>query len=210
MLPVLARAFAELGYRRATTAELARRCGVRENVLYRLWPDKRAMFIAAIGHVYDASRRIWSELLAGPGGGTAAVRLLAYESRHHGEFGLYRILFAGLGETDDAEIREALGRTFARFQGYLRDRIADHRDAGGDEADPDADQRAWAVVGLGTLANIGVELGLLTPRARRDLLAGVGRLLLEGRAASARTPRSAAPAGGSTRRKRGPREAGAH
>ena len=33
LLPVIARAFAELGYRRATTAELARRCGVRENIL---------------------------------------------------------------------------------------------------------------------------------------------------------------------------------
>ncbi|HMQ17391.1 MAG TPA: hypothetical protein PKC49_15610, partial [Phycisphaerae bacterium] len=70
--------------------------------------------------------------------------------------------------------------------------------------------RAWAFVGLGTMANTGVGLGLQPPRARRDLLAGVGRLLLEGRAASARTPRSAAPAGGRTRRKRGPREAGAH
>ncbi len=209
MLPVLARAFAELGYRRATTAELARRCGVRENVLYRLWPDKRAMFIAAIGHVYDASRRIWSELLARRDGGTAAERLLAYESRHHGEFGLYRILFAGLGETEDAEIREALGRTFARFQGYLRDRIADHREAAGDEAGPDADQRAWAVVGLGTLANIGAELGLLTPRARRDLLAGVGRLLLEGCPSGGLTPGCAAPAGAKTRAKRRARESGA-
>ena len=29
LLPVIARAFAELGYRRATTAELAQRCKVR-------------------------------------------------------------------------------------------------------------------------------------------------------------------------------------
>ena len=42
-IPILANAFAELGYRRATTAELARRCDVQENILYRLWPDKRSM-----------------------------------------------------------------------------------------------------------------------------------------------------------------------
>ena len=36
LAPVLARAFAELGYRRATTAELAERCGVQEKALYRL------------------------------------------------------------------------------------------------------------------------------------------------------------------------------
>ena len=52
LTPIVARTFAELGFRRTTTAELARRCGVRENVLYRLWPDKKAMFIAAIEYVY--------------------------------------------------------------------------------------------------------------------------------------------------------------
>jgi len=63
MLPIVARVFAELGYRRTTTAELAQRCGVQENILYRLWPDKKAMFIAAIGYVYDLSVGIWNRLL---------------------------------------------------------------------------------------------------------------------------------------------------
>lgn len=191
LLPVLAKAFAELGYRRATTAELARRCGVRENILYRMWPDKRAMFIAAIGHVYDSSQRTWSALLAQGGAGTPAERLLAYESRHHGEFGLYRILFAGLSETDDAEIRASLSLTFSRFQKYLSERIAEHRAASNSDAAPDPAQSAWAVVGLGTLANIGAELGLFSPPARSNLLADVGRLLLEGKASAAGGRRNA-------------------
>jgi len=33
LIPIIARAFAERGYRRTTTAELAQRCAVRENVL---------------------------------------------------------------------------------------------------------------------------------------------------------------------------------
>lgn len=37
LLPTVARAFAELGYRRATTAELARRCGVPDH-----GPDSRS------------------------------------------------------------------------------------------------------------------------------------------------------------------------
>ena len=51
LLPVVARAFAELGYRRTTTADLARRCGVRENVLYRLEHN------IVIGIEYDESGR---------------------------------------------------------------------------------------------------------------------------------------------------------
>jgi AcrR family transcriptional regulator len=63
LLPIVARAFAELGYRRATTAELARRCGVPQNILYRIWPDKKAMFIAAIDYVYELSAATWQRLL---------------------------------------------------------------------------------------------------------------------------------------------------
>ena len=62
LLPRLARAFAELGYRRTTTAELARRCRTRETTLYRLWPDKKAMFIAAIRYVYDLFESTWRQL----------------------------------------------------------------------------------------------------------------------------------------------------
>lgn len=71
LIPVVARTFAELGYRRTTTAELARRCRVQEPILYRLWNDKKAMFLAAIDHVYESSVAAWSALADGPGTGAA-------------------------------------------------------------------------------------------------------------------------------------------
>lgn len=178
LLPSVAAAFAELGYRRTTTAELARRCGVQENILYRLWHDKKAMFIASIGYVFDSSLDIWTRLLAkSEGQRTTAERILAYESKHHGEFGHYRILFAALGETDDAAIRDALADTFQRFQRWVRGHIEAHDRR---IAVPDADVAAWAVVGLGTVANIGRELGLLNETARRRLFEDVGAALLGG------------------------------
>ena len=61
---MLAQAFADLGYRRATTAELAERCGLRENQLYRLWPNKKAMFLASIDYLYEFSAEKWRALLA--------------------------------------------------------------------------------------------------------------------------------------------------
>src|SRR5262245_55832763 len=109
LAPVLARAFAELGYRRATTAELAQRCGVQEKALYRLWADKRAMFLAALDQVFAESEALWAQLSSERGqGGSTAERLLAYEAEHHGEHRLYRIVFAGLSEADDPHVREAL------------------------------------------------------------------------------------------------------
>ena len=81
LAPALARAFAELGYRRATTAELAQRCGVQEKALYRLWPDKRALFLAALDQVFAESEAVWERLASERGSGaSAAERLLAYEA----------------------------------------------------------------------------------------------------------------------------------
>jgi AcrR family transcriptional regulator len=181
LLPVVARAFAEMGYRRTTTADLARRCGVRENILYRLWPDKKAMFVAAIDYVFDLSVETWAKLLEQPVRRQSAARkLLEHEASHHGELGLYRIVFAGLSETDDREIREALGRMYEHFQKFIREQIEEHRKGldGGDRGKVTSMSAAWAVIGLGTVANIGRELGLMDDADRRRLMEQAGRCLL--------------------------------
>jgi AcrR family transcriptional regulator len=179
LLPVVAAAFAELGYRRASTAELADRCGVRVNILYRLWPDKKSMFIAAIHHVFDRSLQTWESLLA-DNEGAGAPELLRYEAKHLGEHGLYRILFAGLGETDDPEIKAALAETYRDFVAFIRTQVAAHRGTTPRGGGASVDLAVWAILGLGTMANIGREIGLLRPRLRERLLSDMGDLILEG------------------------------
>lgn len=171
----MARIFADLGYRRATTAELASRCGVQEVALYRLWPDKKAMFGAVLEHVYDASTKAWDELLRTRDDRSAAERLLAYEATHHGEHGLYRLVFAGLSETDDPQLREALCRMYVRYHEFIVRRLGEHRGA---RKGPAADLAAWALIGLGTVTSIGRELGLLAPAQRRRLWEEIGPLLI--------------------------------
>ena len=181
LLPIVARAFAELGYRRATTAELAQRCKVRENILYRLWPDKKAMFIASIDYVYEQTAGTWREVLSETDDNAdAAVRLLKHEAEHYGESGLHRIIFAGLSETDEPEIREAMRKMYARFHRFIRGQIVAHRDGSRTSGLPDETVSAWAIVGLGNVANICRELGLLTDRGRNRILGDAGRLLLDG------------------------------
>ena len=179
LAPALARAFAELGYRRATTVELAERCGVQEKALYRLWPDKRAMFLAALDQVFAESEAAWEKLASARGeAGSTAERLLAYEAEHHGENRLYRIVFAGLSETDDPAVREALGALYGRFQRLVQGHVERHRGGRKRGADLDPALAAWAIVGLGTVANIGRELELLKPRERVRLLGEAGARLL--------------------------------
>jgi AcrR family transcriptional regulator len=179
LIPVVARAFAELGYRRTSTAELAQRCGVQENILYRLWSDKKAMFIAAIDYVYELAAGIWEDVLAGPQKGSPAEKLLDYEAKHLGEYGYSRIVFAGLSEADDPDIRRALSGMYQRYQTFVRSQVGAHRSKLDRRTKrPDDDLTAWAFVGLGTVALIARELKLLNERERRRLLAEVGHELL--------------------------------
>jgi AcrR family transcriptional regulator len=181
LAPVLARAFAELGYRRATTAALAERCGVQEKALYRLWPDKRAMFLAALDQVFAESEAVWERLASERGRGqSTAERLLAHEAEHHGEHRLYRIVFAGLSETDDPGIRAAMAALYGRFQRLIQTQVERHRGAKKRATDLDPALAAWAIVGLGTVANIGRELEVLRDRERARLLGEAGARLLAG------------------------------
>lgn len=180
LLPVVTRTFAELGYRRTTTAELARRCGVQENILYRLWPDKKGMFIAAIGHVFDSSAEAWRKLLeSSDGDGTVAERILSHEARHYGKAGYYRIVFAGLSETDDADIRAALADMYQRYHRFVQQQISAHRRKYPGKDVAPASLAAWAIVGLGTVASLSQELGLLGDAQRRKLIRTIGRTLLD-------------------------------
>jgi AcrR family transcriptional regulator len=190
LLPVVARAFATLGYRRATTAELARRCRVQENILYRLWPDKKAMFVAAIEYVHALAAETWQRVLQEPGDGLSpAQRLLRYEAIHLGEFGHHRIILMALSETDDADIRDALARMYRAYQrtiekyvaAHRSDRAAGRRPARADDRIPaggDAALTAWALIGLGTISTIARELDLLGERSRRKLVQQIGETLL--------------------------------
>ena len=177
--PVLAATFAEFGYRRTTTAELAARCDVRENILYRLWPDKRAMFVAALDYVYQLSEETWNRLLeeADEDASPAEV-ILDYESTHQGEFGLYRIVFASLSETDEPLIKDAMKSLYGRFQRFVQKQVTAHHKLAGTTPSVDPASVAWAILGLGTVSNIGRELGLMSVPARKRLVGGVGRALL--------------------------------
>jgi len=184
-LPIVARAFAELGYRRTTTAELAKRCKVRENILYRLWRNKKAMFVASIEFVYALSAETWQRLLAeADDGNRSAERLLQYESEHHGESGLQRLVFAGLSETNDPAIRLALRTMYRRFHRFISEQISAYRDDDRRPLRPGVALSAWAIIGLGTLASIVQELKLLKSSERKRFMADVGHLLIEGRPAT--------------------------
>jgi AcrR family transcriptional regulator len=181
LLPIVCEVFSRWGYRRTTTAQLAKRCGVRENILYRLWEDKKAMFLAAIDDIFQRRARRWAELLAdNPGPTQTKERLVAFEAKHQGEFGFYRVVFTALSESDDADIRAALVRMYRGFHQLVKGQIEANRNTGNDSSPLSADAAAWALIGLATMSNIGRELKLFRPRRREQMFADVAEYLIEG------------------------------
>ena len=80
--------------------------------------------------------------------------------------------------TDDPEIAQALKQLYERFHRFVHGQVKVHREEVEEEDLPDVALVAWAIMGLGTLSNIGRELGLLSARSRKRLVGGVGRALL--------------------------------
>ncbi len=178
-LPLIADAFVEFGFRRTTTAELAQRCGVRENELYRIWASKKAMFLAALDYVYSISVEHWQAEIVANGQHTAAEQLLARQSRSRGESRLHRIVFSGLSEIDDPDIRAALGNHYRRFHKQLAEYIRGHRQQRSiSESSIDAEQIAWAIIGMASIFDIQHDLDLGSMKERRELLRKVSGALI--------------------------------
>ncbi|MDG1895103.1 MAG: TetR/AcrR family transcriptional regulator [Fuerstiella sp.] len=179
LIPIVCQVFSELGYRRATTAELAGRCRVRENILYRLWPNKKAMFLAAIDEIFQARSVVWSQLLEDSQTPEQAMqRIVRYETIHQGDSGFYRIVFAALTETDDPEIQSALTGMYRRFHKLVCHHVDAGRNPGHSEAILSAESAAWGLLGLATMSNIIRELKLLPKRQREKMFEDVAECLM--------------------------------
>ena len=179
--PLVAAAFIELGYRGTTTAELAQRCGVRENVLYRIWPTKKAMFLDAVEYVFTATMSAWDGVTKDKAlGDTVAERILRNQADYQGRLRLYRIVFAGLTE-DDPEIKNALRDVYRRLHTFISQQIEEHRvryrrRRGG----PAPELTAWAMIGLASVVDMQRELEILPVADRKRIMKEVGMALLDG------------------------------
>ena len=181
LLPIVCEVFSELGYRRTTTAELAHRCDVRENILYRLWPDKKAMFLAAIDDIFRSRAEVWSEILADhPAPEQAVERIIEYESHHQGESGFYRVVFTALTEIDDDDIRVAVVGMYKRFHKLVCRQFETGHGSGDLQSGLPTEMAAWGLLGLATISNIIRELKLLPPRQRERMFATVAKCLVGG------------------------------
>jgi len=168
-LPVIAQYFSDHGYDGATTAGIAEACGVRQNVLYRIWADKEAMFVAVIGFIHTYTIEFWEEIVP-QDGETRVEAILRLQSRDHGVMRYYRIVYSALLQ-DSKPIRQSIRKLYQGIHNYIEQAIESHR-LERNETDNrfNADVAAWGMMGLGAMVDIQRELRIKSQNSRETLL----------------------------------------
>ena len=179
LLPQVTDVFCELGYRGATTAEIAARCGVQETILYRLWEDKKAMFVAAIDYLYEfRTERIESALERVPDNEDPIEYLIDDVARDLGGHGLQRIIYAALGELSDPKIRNALRRLYRDDRALILGLLARSEGERRPPAPALEKDVPWVIMGLVYMMDLTCELELLGPRQRAEVFKRAARALV--------------------------------
>lgn len=74
--------FARTGYHGTSTAAIAKRVGVTQPYLFRLFPDKKAIFVAALMRSMDDTRLAFERAADGMEGGGQALRAMTGAYAH--------------------------------------------------------------------------------------------------------------------------------
>lgn len=157
--------FAERGYARTTTAELARAAGVTEPVIYRHFASKRDLFAALIEQTALATLALWRERLdrADDPAERLSILLGANPMVALGdeEAVRYRVMLQAITETRDEMIHAAVDDHFRALHGFVAAEVARAQEAGRVGSRVPGDMIAWILIdvalGFGVLEAMGVS-----------------------------------------------------
>lgn len=158
--------FARAGFKEASTQSLAAALGISEAALFRHFPSKRVLYLAALDHSADVLMQHWRRIVEeAPSPMAALVELgrwyyleLQRDARH------LMLRFRACTERDP-EFRERAQAHFRAILELVERLYGEARDAGEIAADTDTGAHARLFVAIGTLLDVTQMIGL------RELLA---------------------------------------
>ncbi|MFD9886650.1 TetR/AcrR family transcriptional regulator [Streptomyces alboflavus] len=167
VLATAAKVFAGRGYYGTSTTEVAKGAGISQSYLYRLFPDKQALFVAVVEDVSRLIRERLGESVAKVGSADPAEVLYAmgdeYARLIADREDLLKVLMHANCAVSEPEIREAVQGMYARLVEYVR------------SASGARDDEVQEFFARGFLCNVAVSIGALEVDApwTRTLLAGI-------------------------------------
>jgi len=149
VLRIAAGTFAEGGYKGTSTEDIAKRAGISQPYIFRLFGSKRELFIAVVNECFERTIRTFERAASGLSGEEALMAMgLAYEELVRDPAVLLVELHAFTASVDDPKVREAAQKGMRRIW-----RMA--AETSGLDAE---DLRHW--LSMGMLLNVVAALGL--------------------------------------------------
>lgn len=158
------RLFTDGSYRGTTTAEIARTAGVSEPILYRHFASKRALYLAALEHVWAKTREGWERTLEQAPDACAAIEAIGkgHVSVRSPRLQLAELWVQALSEaSEDPELRRHLRRHMREVHDFVADLVRNGQEQGAIAAERDPDSEAWIMLAGGILGMVGRRVGLL-------------------------------------------------
>jgi AcrR family transcriptional regulator len=154
--------FATGSYRGTTTAEIAKKAGVTEPILYRHFASKRELYLAVLDESWRRLRQLWEATIEreeDPRFWLGALGRAYFEEKDP------RLLSADLWiqalteATDDPEIRKFLRKHMREVHAFVTDVIRRSQAAGGILPDRDPEAEAWIFIAIGLIGTVGRRVG---------------------------------------------------
>src|SRR5215218_162631 len=156
--------FSTGSYRGTTTAEIARRAGVTEPVLYRHFASKRDLYLAVLDESWRRLRAMWEQAVTEEPDPRFRVAAMgrAYFAAADPKVLCAELWIQALTEaSDDAEIRKFLRGQMREVHDFVTDVIRQAQADGGIIRDRDPSAEAWIFISIGLLGTVGRRVGSL-------------------------------------------------
>lgn len=162
LLDTAASVFADRGYARATTAELAKAANVTEPIIYRHFASKKELFIALIDRTGEETLRLWKQQLHSAPDPAERLRKLIGANPMVGNRGRggYRVILQAMTEINDSDILAALVHHIGALHEFMTNEVVRAQEAGFVSKRFSPEISAWMLLhlglGYGVLAPLGI------------------------------------------------------
>ncbi|MBI5948493.1 MAG: TetR/AcrR family transcriptional regulator [Chloroflexi bacterium] len=172
--------FAAEGYANAGAEDVARAAGVAPSAIYRHFPSKRDLYLAALRDAGPRLQAIWNGTAATSGDPLEAAWKVGLDYYDHVQTRApYASLwFQALGDVSDPEVREVIAGNYTGIVGLLERQLATGQAAGVVRDDIDARIAAWHFMAIGLTFDLVHHLGL-DDELNREKVEAWGRLYLD-------------------------------
>jgi len=174
LLDIATKVFADLGYSRVGTADIARAAGVAEPTIYRHFPSKRDLFLTAVRRAWEQIFDEWQEVAQQASDPLAALRGISQRLvAHLKENPEPAILhFRSVHEADDPEVRRMAQDLYRQGYGFVLDLYRQAQGRGQLAAGAEPEALAGLFMGLVFLYIVAQMLDLwdLFPPQRQEAM----------------------------------------